>query len=369
MTQLTIPSGKTRILFMLPGLDAGGAERVLITLMNLLDEDKYDKALLSVRGQGALQSLVQDHVPFYGLNQRLSPLSYFDMLRVCKKFKPDIIVSTMTHMNFMTLALKPFCPHTRFIVREAITPSFFLEKYESLKHLLKLLYKTLYPLADLVLSPTKLVFDEFEKDINLKLDNMYVLRNPVRIHEIRNHIKMPPIHKDRKKTVKFVACGRLGKQKGFDRLIIALKNFNPSFQWELDILGEGHERTYLESLIHDNGLSNHVFLKGLIIPPYSYFAAADCFLLPSRHEGLPNVALESLACGTPVIATMESGGIYEIQDNAEPESVTVVKSMQDFVHHMGMVKPNPSRKVKTSLLSKAYDKQTILEEFEKIIAL
>lgn len=358
---------RKRVLFVLPALDAGGAERVLITLMNGLDRRRYKPVLLSVRGQGALQHLVSVSTPFYGLNQGLSAFSYLPLLRQIKALKPDIIVSTMSHMNFAILALKPLFPQTRFIVREAITPSFFLQKYARWSSLLKFAYKTLYPLADLVLSPTQKVFDEFNRDMNLTLPQARVLKNPVHVETIRKAIHLPPAQEERKTTVHFLACGRLGKQKGFDQLIEKLDQLNIPYDWKLDILGEGAERPYLEELIAQKGLEDKVFLKGLVIPPYSYFAAADCFLLPSRFEGLPNVVLEALACGTPVIATATSGGIDEIACDCDQSRVNIVKDMDQFMQAMQKITPNPKTQIAAPLLATCYDRTHVLENFDALL--
>lgn len=359
---------KKRILFMLPALDAGGAERVLITLMNHLDTDQFETGLISVAGQGDLTDLIGEQTQLIGLDQALSPKSYFSLLKAAKSFRPDVIVSTMTHMNFAALALKPFLPKTKFIVREAITPSFFLQKYPKYAWLLKTAYKALYPLADLVLSPTQKVFEEFERNINLRLSKAYVLKNPVRINHIRSQIKLFPSDLKREKTVHFIACGRLGRQKGFDRLIIKLSALKIKFDWRLDIVGEGHERPILEALIKTCNLEGKVFLRGLVMPPYSYMASADCFVMPSRFEGLPNAVLESLACGTQVIATAESGGIAEITAENMNGSITITNTMDEFIAEMNKVLPSQSTEIKPCLVSQNYDEASITAEFSNLLA-
>src|SRR5690606_2827716 len=134
---------------------------------------------------------------------------------------------------------------------------------------------------------------------------------------------------------------RLHPQKGFDRLIEALPRLNMPCDWHVTILGEGGEREKLESLIRLHGFENRVSLHGYTAAPWPHIAASDMFLLPSRFEGLPNVALEALACGTPVIATAESGGIAEIAETANGH-VTIVSTMDDFIAEMEKVKPSPA---------------------------
>ena len=356
-----------KTLFILPSLDAGGAERVMISLMNGMDRKKYEPALLSIRRDGPLKAILDPTIPFYTRDRKPTRLIFpflFSLYRKIRRIKPDIIIATMPLANFSILILKPFLPDTIFIVREAITPSFLFQKYKKTDWIIKYLYRTLYPKADYILSPTQKIFDEFHYGLCMDWHNFILLKNPVNVSEIRSSLEFDNATKEEKNIVRFVACGRLGKQKGFDRLIKALKDFNSPYDWRLDILGEGAERPYLEELIKANGLENKVFLKGLVMPPHSDMARADCFVMPSRFEGLPNVVLESLACGTPVIATAESGGINEIAKDCPEGSVSIVGSMEDFIEEMVKIKPRSKIEASPSLLAECYEQDTVFNQFD-----
>lgn len=113
-----------------------------------------------------------------------------------------------------------------------------------------------------------------------------------------------------------LSAGRLVPVKGFDLLIRAFKMLVDGGMGEnlnLIIVGDGRERQRLQSLIAELQLETHVRLAGVV--PHAdlnvWYNAADVFCLCSRREGWPNVILESIACGTPVVATAV-GGIPEI---------------------------------------------------------
>lgn len=359
-----------KTLFVLPELEAGGAQRVLINLMNNVNRTKYDPEFLSVLSGGPLKDLIDPSIPVHTLNKNPTPLIFPFLPALYKKIKelkPDIVIATMTHMNFAILMLKPFFPDTVFVVREAITPSFLFQKYKRTNWIIKKLYQILYQKANYILSPTQKIFDEFYYGLRLERHNFILLKNPVNVSKIRSSLEFENVTEEEKSIVRFIACGRLGKQKGFDRLIKALKHFSSPYDWRLDILGEGAERPYLEDLIQINGLEDKVFLKGLVMPPYSDMARADCFVMPSRFEGLPNVVLESLACGTPVIATKESGGIKEIAKDCSEESVRVVDNMEDFITEMEKVKPQLKTKASPSLLPKWYEQEKVFSQFDHIL--
>ncbi len=354
---------KKRILFILPSLNSGGAERVLITLMNGLDREKFDPQFLTISSSGELRSLIAPDIPFTSLGGS-KVLKALPALFFClKKLSPEIVVTTMAHLNIVTLFLKPFFPRTRFIVREAIVPSFFFETQKR-AWLVKILYRIFYPLADVVISPAQKIIDEFQTLVGLRRVVHILLHNPVNLEKIRGDWPLPPRRAD---TVQFVCAGRLHPQKGFDRLIAALPRLNHPYPWHLTILGKGPEQENLQRLINSLALENRVTLAGLSETPWPMMGSADAFLLPSRFEGLPNVVLESLAVGTPVIATRDSGGIEEIAALATPEAVCVVEGMDDFLEAMRQVRPADISALRPSLLPEAFHPQSVNRRFEEIL--
>ncbi|MGN7503725.1 MAG: glycosyltransferase [Alphaproteobacteria bacterium] len=360
-------SGLIKVVFVLPSLTAGGAERVLINLMNGLDKTRFAPSIITVNNGGDLHDLIGREIPYKSLHRDSVFKSTPALYKVLKHERPNIIVSTMAHMNFAVMALKPFFPDTKFVIREAITPSFFFEKYKNRSFIIKNLYKRYYPKADVLLSPASTILDEFTASLSLDDDNFMVLPNSVDINKMRSQDNFQPISTARKTRVDYVACGRLGKQKGFDRLINMLPKLNHTHDWRLTIYGEGAERENLESLINSLGLNEQVYLPGLVKEPYTQFAQADCFLLPSLFEGLPNVILETLACGTPAIATKESGGIHEIAKHTAPDALNVVQNMDKFITQMREVRPDPVQSFRKSLLPDVYHKQAVVSRFNGLL--
>ena len=101
-----------------------------------------------------------------------------------------------------------------------------------------------------------------------------------------------------------VAVGRLSKEKAFDVLIQAFADLLATgLDATLLIAGDGPEHEYLQNQIASLRVENSVRLIGHVADPRDVYAAADVFALSSTSEGLPNLLLEAMACGVPVVAT------------------------------------------------------------------
>jgi glycosyltransferase involved in cell wall biosynthesis len=354
-----------KVVFILPTFDAGGAERVMISLMNSLPRAQFQKTMIVVDLKGPLGGLIGEDARVVDLKRSVRGFSAIPaLLSALRRVKPDVVVSTMAGLNFKVLLLRRFFPRTRFIVREAITPSYFFTGNPVRIAAIRAAYRFLYPMADLVVSPSQAIIDEFAGPMGMPGLRQELLFNPVDMEKVRGGAFTP----ERGDAVHFVAAGRLNPQKGYDRLIEGLAGFAPGYEWRVTILGEGPERQRLEDMVRENGLEGRVSMPGHSDFPWAAISSAHAFLLPSRYEGLPNVALEALACGAPVIATVESGGIAEIAANARPGAVTVAADMTQFMAAMRAVRPAAITARRESLLSPGYDRVGIEARFAGFLA-
>jgi len=100
-----------------------------------------------------------------------------------------------------------------------------------------------------------------------------------------------------------IAAGSLVPWKGFDDLIVAMRQVVQVMPTRLLILGEGHMRGELVELIVKHGLQSVVRLPGNVDNPLGYFSRANVFVLSSHVEGMPNVLVEAMLCGCTPVAT------------------------------------------------------------------
>jgi glycosyltransferase involved in cell wall biosynthesis len=107
-------------------------------------------------------------------------------------------------------------------------------------------------------------------------------------------------------------------------------------------------------------------MPGFTDNPWEWFAGADAVLVPSRWEGMPNVALEALACGAPVIATPEAGGIAELADETGGSAVRVCPAGSEFIEAMNFMHHGVPE-IRPSLLPPRYDHKVVNGAFAALL--
>lgn len=155
--------------------------------------------------------------------------------------------------------------------------------------------KQLYPLAKIEIIPNGINLDEYE-NINFMSKNEYMLKYA---------------KKELMPSKIFVSMGRIQKKKGFDILIQSFSKILSEYPSSVLLIAGDEEnkkenvKSELEILIKDNILENKVFFTGMLNgqDKIDFLANADLFVLPSHNENFGNVYLESLAAGTPIVAS------------------------------------------------------------------
>jgi len=294
---------KQLILFTLPNLNGGGAERVIINIIKSLDRDKFDIKLLLIDKVGVYFEYVPAYVEIISLDVKRVRNALPNLIKAINDIKPDIVFSTLNRMNILVLLASFFIDkNIKIYVREPNLPSAQI-KNNNLSWWYKLMIKTLYPRAYKIVAQTPQMNQEIHKYFGIKKEKIITLINPIDKDTIDKNLQdaQNPFEDGYEN---FVAVGRLSYQKGFDLLIEVFADVvKENKNYRLYILGEGEDRQKLEELITKYDLEKNVFLEGFQSNPHKYIKYAKAFILSSRWEGLPNVVLESLYIGTPVVMT------------------------------------------------------------------
>jgi glycosyltransferase involved in cell wall biosynthesis len=346
----------------LPDLGGGGAQRVVLTLINGLASRGRRVELIAFDARGPLAKMPNQGVPVRDLGCTRLRTAIPGLLGHIRKQRPRVVFSSLGYVNLSLAALKPFLPtRTRLWLREANLPSISLRR-NPYPWIMRQGYSACYPWSDRIISSSERMKAELMADFGIKPSLIHVLPNPVDIDQIRREASsMPPALT---KGPRLVAVGRLTAQKGFDRLIEMFAQLD-SADCCLVIAGDGPLASELHDLAYARGVADRIEFTGFISSPWALVASADAFMLPSRWEGMPNAALEALACGVPVIATPESGGISEVAEQSPLGAVTVAEAGPDFIAAMRRVPTRQQAGLRPSLLPPAYRMESVIDRFEK----
>lgn len=306
--------GAGGVLFAVSSLGAGGAERIVAELANARAQNGHCVGVLTLSREAQDHYRLSDNVARIALDvigdsptvlHGIAAAVHRSRLirRAVRAFDPGVVVSLVDRMNVNTVAalLGTGIP---VIVSERIDP-----RRHRIGVAWEIARRLLYPRAARLVVQTESV---------VTWARGFVLADRVRV--IPNFVRELPAAPDAasREPLSLLAVGRLDPQKGFDVLLRAFAASGMVARGaRLTILGEGPQRGTLTELAQALGIAHAVQMPGVVKDPERWMARCSVFVLSSRYEGFPNVLLEAMAMGCPVIATDCDSGPREIVRDGE----------------------------------------------------
>jgi glycosyltransferase involved in cell wall biosynthesis len=302
---------RTRILLLLSHLGGGGAEHVIALLAGGLAEERYEVHLGLVGQKDRSGESLPAWVHVHPLGAGRARAGAWPLLRLIWRLRPNVVLTGAAEVTFLVLALRPLFPaKTSVLVRQNATATSVMA-FGRLPRIARLLYRVLYRNSDQVICQSRAMARDLAQVAGIGEEQIAVLPNPVDLAGIQAALREPAVQKSA--WPQLLAVGRLSREKGFDLLLEALAAVRDQFpEVKLTLVGAGPEEQALKLLCRSLGLEDAISFAGRVDPPYTFFTSTTLFVLPSRHEGMPNALLEAAAAGLPMVATPASGGVVDL---------------------------------------------------------
>ncbi|WP_405571302.1 glycosyltransferase [Winogradskyella sp. Asnod2-B02-A] len=238
------------------------------------------------------------------------PIIAYKYSRLLKKLKITHSVSLLTRPNFINVIASKLTSYKfKVITNELAFPTLQYSYKGFQSNFNKTLIKSLYKKSDMVIGNSEGNAIDLITNFKVPSERMEVVHNPIDLEKIYNIEPIDSFFDDKKFNM--ITLGRLDKGKNHIMLINAIHKLqNPLLR--LYIFGIGPMQEELEQLIEKLDINAQVFLMGFDPNPYKYLKSANLFIFGSNHEGFPNVLLEAMACGLPILSTNCQSGPSEI---------------------------------------------------------
>ena len=292
---------KLKVFFVISSFRAGGAERVFWLLSQSFNKELYDVTLVLLSTGDSFYSSDLKNVKVVDLKTVKASRSFHRLYQLIKEEKPKVIFSTGGQVNLLIGLLSFVLNGITLIARPTNQDN---SKFLTLKaKALGVFARIMFNRFDKIVCQSQEIKAHIVNKHKIAGEKLTVIPNPVVFND---NSRIP---KDDNNIKRLIVVARLTSQKGIFRLLDIMADLPANYH--LSIVGDGVLRNDIATKIDTLNLSERVKLLGMIRNVTEVISGNDVFVLPSFIEGFPNVVLESLSVGTPVVS-FEVGGISEI---------------------------------------------------------
>lgn len=328
------------ILFMIHDLGSGGAEKVLVNLVNNMDTSIFHITVMALFGNGENERYLNEHIRYkyiwkyeYPANSKI--LKLFTPEQLHKLFIKEQYDIEVAYLEGPSARIISGCPNKETILiswihREQHSLKAMASSFRSEEETLKC-----YGRFKKIVCVAKSVMDDINKILKRNMDTC-VCYNSIDTERIIKDAKEVPTEFEEDGLIRLIAVGTLKESKGYIRLLHVVKNIP---DYHLYILGKGPLERRIREYIADNKFTDRVTLLGYQTNPYKYLSHSDLFVCASFMEGFSTAATEALVCETPVCTVDVSG----------------MKEMLGEKNEWGVVTENSEEALRNALTAFAHD--------------
>jgi N-acetylgalactosamine-N,N'-diacetylbacillosaminyl-diphospho-undecaprenol 4-alpha-N-acetylgalactosaminyltransferase len=372
--------GTKNILFFIPTMQKGGAERVVSILLNHLSNNPNIACYLVMMEDGIAYDLPENIKPIVlskrsksGLRKLLElPFVAYQVAKFTKQHKIDTIVSFLYRPNYINILTRYFGFKGKKIINIRSTTSRYLN--EGLLGKINLfLIRQLFNKADLIVSNSEGVKEDLNDLMPIYTKHISI-PNPIDIEKIQELANSSEgIVKNIDKNINYIiSVGRLISLKRNKDLLLAFSMIHEQLDdTKLLFLGDGELKEELIQYSKDLMIADKVLFMGNVDNPFYYLKKSKLFVMTSELEGFPNVLIEAMACELPVISSNCKSGPAEILGNDEYGLLYKVGNTNDLAQKISKILSDNDlqKKLSKQAFKRAsnYSLDKIIPQFEREI--
>ena len=364
-----------KILFLIHDLGRGGAEKVLVNLVNHLDRSLFEIHVMVLFGGGVNEHFLNSDIHFHTVYKKNIPanskwMKFFSPRQLHKMYIRDHYDIEVSYLEGPCARIISGCEDDNtklvsWIHVEQHTKENACSSFRNYQEAL-----TCYSKFDNIVFVSEYVRSDFQSIFD-KLSSGITLYNTVESKKILFLSKQPVPEILISKTIKLIAVGTLKKSKGYERLFRIVKLFvDKGYDICLYVLGEGAEYAYLKNYVDDNNLYGKIIFLGYQTNPYKYVSKCDLFVCASFSEGFSTATTESLIVGTPV-CTVEVAGMKEMLGENNEYGVVTENSEEALYEGIKILLDNPDLlahyKKKAEIRGKEFSKEKTVKAVEDML--
>ncbi|MFC0516057.1 glycosyltransferase [Mucilaginibacter angelicae] len=294
---------RKKVFLVLSSLGAGGSERVYWLLSQYFNKPDYEVVVVLLNGNECSFSTKIAGIRFVDLQTIKASRSFFKLRKLLKDEKPYAVFSTTDHINILVALVSIFVKIPNLIARASNNPQQMKQFYGFKARFYNNFSRFLFVRFNSIVCQSEEMRQSIAKLYHISLNKLIVIHNPV----ITTNVLKPQNQISGLKRL--IAVNRLIKEKGLFRLLEVMKALPQNYV--LTIAGDGPLMNTLKAEVENIGLKNRVIFIGEINNVTEVISKHDLLVLSSFTEGFPNVVLESLSVGVPVV-TFRVGGVNEL---------------------------------------------------------
>lgn len=292
----------------------GGAERVTVRLANYAAKCGIDTHIITLVGAGPLEAALDSGVHFHSLEAKRIRGALLPFYRKLFRLRPDTLMATLPQVNAMTVAVSHFLPKKpRLVLREANDTRFESPYAARTARWMALLMRMAYRQADKVIAVSEGVREGLMERYALSPERVVALPNASIDDGIFAQAEAELDNEWYLQLDRRIICvARFVAQKDHYTLLEAFANLPTARRTGLLLIGGGALEHEIRAKIASLNLNDRVRIVTGESNPYKWMKWADVMVLSSRWEGSPNVLIEALALGIPVVSTDCPSGPQEL---------------------------------------------------------